>query len=103
MLAMLLEMIFNLSWDQVDEAIGASAYLKGHNFPRRVAGWCVRRNEDLEEEDTNLANEDDEDEEYILDDLNMEDEIEGDNSGKDGDDQEVDAHGLNIDEFDNSY
>jgi hypothetical protein len=57
----------------------------------------VRRNEDLEEEETNLANEDDEDEEYILDDLDVEDEIEGSNSGKDGDDQGVDAHGLNID------
>jgi hypothetical protein len=38
----------NLSWDQVDEAIGASAHLRGRNFPRRAAGGCVRRNEDLE-------------------------------------------------------
>jgi hypothetical protein len=60
----------------------------------------VRRNEDLEEEKTNLANEDDKDEECILDDLDVEDEIEGSNSGNDGDDQGVDAHGLNIDEFD---
>jgi hypothetical protein len=63
----------------------------------------VRRDEDLEKEETNLANEDDEDEEYILDDLNVEDEIEGSNSGNDDDDQGVDAHGLNIDEFDDGY
>jgi hypothetical protein len=63
----------------------------------------VRRNEDLEEEETNLANEDNEDEEYILDDLDVEDEIEGSNSGNDGDDQGVDAHGRNIDEFDDDY
>jgi hypothetical protein len=94
---------FNLSWDQVDEAIGASVHLRGRNFPRRAAGGCVRRDEDLEKEETNLANEDDEDEEYILDDLNVEDEIEGSNSGNDDDDQGVDAHGLNIDEFDDGY
>ncbi|KAL5681168.1 hypothetical protein ACJX0J_007553, partial [Zea mays] len=87
---------FNLSWDQVDEAIGASAHLRGRNFPRRAAGGCVRRNEDLEEEETNLANEDDEDEEYILDDLDVEDEIEGSNSGNDGDDQGVDAHDIEL-------
>ena len=63
----------------------------------------MRRNEDLEEEETNLTNEDDEDEEYILDDLDVEDEIEGSNSGNDGDDQGVDAHGLNIDGFDDGY
>jgi hypothetical protein len=61
----------------------------------------VRRNEDLEKEETNSANEDDK--EYILDDLDMEDEIEQSNSGKDGDDQDVDAHGLNIDELDDGY
>ena len=94
---------FNLSWDQVDEAIGASTHLRGRNFPRRAADGCVRRNGDLEEEETNLANEDDGDEEYILDDLDVEDEIEGSNSGNDGDDQGVDAHGLNIDEFDDGY
>jgi hypothetical protein len=89
--------------NQVDEAIGASAHLRGRNFPRRAAGGCVRRNEDLEEEKTNLANEDDEDEEYILDDLDVEDKIEGSNSEKDGDDQGVDAHGLHINEFDDGY
>jgi hypothetical protein len=92
---------FNLSWDQVDEGIGASAHLRGRNFPRRAAGGWVRRNEDLEKEETNSANEDDK--EYILDDLDMEDEIEQSNSGKDGDDQDVDAHGLNIDELDDGY
>jgi hypothetical protein len=71
--------------NQVDEAIGAFAHLRGRNFPRRAAGGCVRRNEDLEEEETNLANEVDEDEEYILDNLDVEDEIGGSNSGKDGD------------------
>jgi hypothetical protein len=40
---------------------------------------------------------------YILDDLDVEEEIEGSNSGKDGDDQGVDAHGLHIDEFDDGY
>jgi hypothetical protein len=33
----------------------------------------------------------------------VEDEIEGSNSGKYGDDQGMDAHGLNIDEFDDGY
>jgi hypothetical protein len=33
----------------------------------------------------------------------MKDEIEGGNSGKDGDDQDVNDHSLNIDEFDNGY
>jgi hypothetical protein len=50
-----------------------------------------------------MTREDDEDEEYILDDLDVEDEIEGSNSGNDGDDQGVDAHGFNIDEFDDGY
>jgi hypothetical protein len=33
----------------------------------------------------------------------VEDEIEGSNSGNDGDDQGVDALGPNIDEFDDGY
>jgi hypothetical protein len=72
-----------ITWDQVDEAVGASQMYHGHNFPRAARGDAtythrrsaaaaasIRTDEPQEDED---MEDDNSDEEYLVDDVEVDD------------------------------
>ncbi|KAJ1287185.1 hypothetical protein BS78_03G411100 [Paspalum vaginatum] len=65
------------TWDHVDEAAGASTQLRGRNFPRRA--HVSRFDEDEDGHAVDEENEDDED--FVLDDLDMDDDEATNNGG----------------------
>jgi hypothetical protein len=83
----------DLTWQQVDEAVGASQALQGRNFPRRArnsaAAQVVEEEEEEEDEETDPH-----------DDANVSD---CENAPADSNDGEDDEATNIIDEFDDGY
>jgi len=53
----------DLTWAAVDEALGASNSLRGHNLPRNASSRCATNsNPRLDEDESGLGNEEEEDE-----------------------------------------
>jgi hypothetical protein len=98
--------LIDLTWDHVDEAVGASNSLRGHNLPRQANNMNTyqrrqrMREQKVEEggEDDNHSNNEDL-EEDPLDDLDLSDSDEG--PGGDDDGEENDP--TFVDEFDDGY
>jgi hypothetical protein len=88
------------TWEHVDHAIGASTQLHGRYFPRRAHGTQVPILED-DEDDVDEGDENEDDDNFVLDDLDMDDEEETNNSGGRGDEQDKDDVGL--DDLDDGY
>ena len=92
-----------LTWELVDEALGASSSLRGHNLPRNASNKRARNGQSRLaelEEDLGLANEEEE-EEDPLDDVDVSD-CEQDPNGSNGGDENMEAPNI-LDEFDNGY
>jgi hypothetical protein len=98
--------LIDLTWDHVDEAVGASNSLRGHNLPRQANNMNTyqrrqrMREQKVEEggEDDNHSNNEDL-EEDPLDDLDVSDSDE--DPGGDDDGEENDP--TFVDEFDDGY
>ena len=73
------------TWDHVDQAAGASTQLEGRNFSRRAHGSHVSRFEE-DEDGLDVGEENENEEDFVLDDLDMDDD-EATNTGGDGDEE----------------
>ena len=87
------------TWDHVDQAAGASTQLQGRNFPRRAHGSHVSRIVQ-DEDDTDVGEENENDDDFVLDDLDMDDD-EATNNGGNGEEERNDDIGL--DELDDGF
>ena len=92
-----------LTWELVDEALGASSSLRGRNLQRKASNNKRARNgpSGLVEEDSGSANEEEEDDHDSHDDADVSD-CEDAPSGTNGDGENVDATNVH-DEFDDGY
>ena len=79
--------------DHVDQAAGASTQLQGRNFPRRAHGSHVSRIVQ-DEDDADVGEENENDDDFVLDDLDMDDD-EATNNGGNGEEERNDDIGLN--------
>ena len=92
-----------LTWELVDEAVGASSSLRGRNLQRKASNNKRARNgpSGLVEEDSGSANEEEEDDHDSHDDADVSD-CEDAPSGTNGDGENLDATNVH-DEFDDGY
>jgi hypothetical protein len=84
----------------IDHVVGASTQLRGHNFPRRAHGTQVPIFDD-EEDGLDVGEDNEDDENFVLDDLDMDDEEETNNSGGCADEQDKDD--VTLDDLDDDY
>ncbi|CAN6248725.1 unnamed protein product [Urochloa humidicola] len=91
-----------LTWELVDEALGASSSLRGRNLQRKASNKRARDGPSrLVEEDSGSASEEEEDDQDPHDDADVSD-CEDAPSGSNGDGENVDATNV-PDEFDDGY
>ena len=94
-----------LTWEHVDEAVGASSSLRGRNLPRNASNKRARNGQSRLaelEEDLGLANEEEEEEEEDPhDDADVSD-CEQDPNGSNGGGENMEAPNI-LDEFDDGY
>jgi len=88
------------TWDHVDHATGASTQLEGRNFSRRAHGSHVSRFEE-DEDGLDVGEENENDGNFVLDDLDMDDDEATDNNGDDGNEEGNDNAGF--DDLDDGY
>ena len=100
--------VHDLTWEDVDEAVGASRSLRGRHLPRQATMTYQRRTrmvveEDAETEDPHATEEDgneEDEEEDPHDDADVSDRHEATNATGDGDNNNAT---INLDEFDDGY
>jgi hypothetical protein len=76
-----------LTWEHVDHATGASTHLQGRYFPRRAHGFQVSAVEDNEDW-LDVGEENEDDENFVFDNLDMDDDEATNNSASYGDEQD---------------
>jgi hypothetical protein len=86
--------------EHVYHAVGAYTQLHGRNFRRRAHGTQVPILED-DEDGLDVGEENEDDENFVLDDFDMDDEEATNNNGGCGDEQEKD--GVGLDDLDDGY
>jgi len=84
--------VHDLTWENVDEAVGASRSLRGRHLPRQATMTYQRRTRMVVEEDVET--------EDPHDDADVSDRDEATNATRDGDNNNAT---INLDEFDDGY
>jgi hypothetical protein len=96
----------DLTWQLVDEAIGASSSLRGRNLPRTANKRSRNSNTRLVEIDSGSGNEEEEEEHQDLDPLDDEDVTDCEDepsNGSNAGEEDIEAAATNVDEFDDGY